>query len=117
MRYRIRTLLILVSIIPLPFVFGPALINWATGFDTEAHSSFKAIEYGQPFETAIELLGEPYEKTDFFPRSLATYQSNYTAEEVGRCDLFMTWRNGINWFYSIGIDDDGKIVLKVDGHS
>ena len=117
MRFKLRTLLIVIAILPLPFLIWPAFVNWAFSFDTAMDRHYHQIECGQSCESAIALLGEPYETTDYFSRALATYESDFSTADVAKCNQFMAWRNGANWFYSIGIDKDGVIVIKAQGHS
>ena len=114
MQFKLRTLLISMAGVPIVLVLGPALLNWAVGFDTEMQRSFRELKYEQSLESAIHVLGEPCEQTDYF--LLGAYKSNFT-DSIDQCDFFVTWKNGLNWYYCIGIDDHGNIVLKAEGHS
>ena len=116
MQFKLRTLLMSMAGIPIVLVLGPALLNWAVGFDAEMQRSFRELEYDQSLESAIHVLGEHYEQTDYFSRSLGAYKSDFNSS-IDQCDFFVTWKNGLNWYYCIGIDDHGNIVLKAEGHS
>ena len=61
MQFKLRTLLMSMAGIPIVLVLGPALLNWAVGFDTEMQRSFRELEYDQSLESAIHVLGEHYE--------------------------------------------------------
>ena len=117
MKFRLRTLLIFMAVIPLPFVLLPMLTNWAMGFDTAMDRRYDAVKCGELLESAMVLLGEPYEATEYFSRALASYESDLPPAEVAKCSQFLTWRNGGNWFYCVGVDKHGKIIVKIQGHS
>ncbi len=116
-RFKLRTLLFVVFLLRLPFVLWPLFINWMLSFDTGMQRNYEKVAVGAQAGSAFELLGEPFESTDQFSRALNSYRSNFPAAELQKCTEFHCWQNGANWFYCIGIDCRGNIVLKAEGHS
>ena len=86
-------------------------------FDTKMQRAYEQVECGVQFDSAIGLLGEPYESTSEFSRALATYKQSIPAADLNKCTEFHCWRNGANWFYCIGTDCRGDIIFKAEGHS
>ena len=117
MQFRLRTLLIAIAFVPLAFVAWPMFINGATSFDTEMQRGSNQIECGCRFGVVMDLLGTPDESSTKFPRALDGYKRGIHAADLRRCTEFHSWRNGSNWFYCIGTDSNGDVVLKAEGHS
>lgn len=120
MQFRLRTLFILVAVGAIPLVVFPLLPHprsfWL-GYEGKRQHAFNKIEIGQSRQHAVELLGDPRSTTGNFPREIAYRESEFKPAEVARCREFIVWNNGGNWFYCIGVDEDGIVVLKAEGHS
>jgi outer membrane protein assembly factor BamE (lipoprotein component of BamABCDE complex) len=120
MQFKLRTLFILItacamliaasSLLPHPRSF------WM-GYDSKSQQAFDQIEAGQPKERALKLLGEPRATSPSFSREIAYCESDFKPAEIAQCCEFVVWSNGSNWFYCIGIDKNGIIVLKAQGNS
>ena len=120
MQFRLRTLFILVAVCAIPLVAWTLLPHprsfWL-GYSSDRQHAFEQIEIGKPKQHAIDLLGEPRSTTTYFSREIAYRESDFKPAEIANCHEFVVWNNGGNWFYCIGVGDDGMIVLKADGHS
>ena len=79
--------------------------------------AFDRIELNCDKQAAIDLLGPEYSVSPYFSRALSGYESSLSQSAMSESIEFLTWRNGGNWFYCIGVDADGRITLKSDGHS
>lgn len=121
MKFRLRTLLFAVAIagimiVPIEFLLrGPRSV--LLGFDRSMQSAFEKIEIGTHESNLRETFGEPQSSEPFFSRAINYRESEFSADELKKCTKFLTWLNGGNWFYCFGIDENGNIVLKADGHS
>jgi hypothetical protein len=121
MKFRLSTLLIVVAIsaiiiVPVEFVLrGPRSV--LMGFDRSMQRTFDEIELGTHEFELREQFGEPLSTENYFSRAISYRESDFSANELSGCKTFVTWINGGNWFYCFGIDENGKIVLKADGHS
>jgi hypothetical protein len=104
------------SFVPLEFALrGPCSV--LMGFDYSMQRAFNEIEMGEPKKRLYELFGDPWSTEPDFSPAIAYRESDFTPEKLSQCIEFVTWVNGGNWFYCFGIDENGKIVLKADGHS
>ena len=121
MKFRLSTLLIVVAIaaimiVPVEFVLrGPRSV--LMGFDRSMQRAFDAIKLGTDESELHKRFGEPWSSETYFSRAISYRESEFSANEIDGCKAFVTWINGGNWFYCFGIDENGKIVLKADGHS
>lgn len=120
MQIRLRTLFILIALATIPLVFIALLPHprsvWL-GYEHQRQRAYEKIIIGEHKTLALELLGEPLSTETFFSREISYRESEFPAEDIAKCVEFIVWRNGGNWFYCVGIDDNGRIVLKSDGHS
>ena len=121
MRVRIRTLLMTVAaiaflIVPLEFVLrGPRSV--LLGYDYSKQQIFEQIEIGESKQKLHEYFGEPWTTESSFSRAIGYRKSEFSSTDFEKCVEYVTWKNGGNWFYCFGIDENGNIVLKADGHS
>lgn len=87
-------------------------------FDRGVHNWVMRLEVGTHESEVLEFLGEPY-KSD---SQCCLPQYHGFEEEFDRANKsgatrFHTWINGMNHFYCIGFDDDGRMIIIVQGHS
>ena len=121
MKFRLSTLLIVVAIapvmiVPVEFVLrGPRSV--LIGFDYSMQNTFDSTKVGTHESKLHEQFGEPWSSEPYFSRAISYRESDFAADDLDACAKFVTWMNGGNWFYCFGIDENGKIVLKADGHS
>ena len=87
------------------------------GYDHSRQRTFDEFEIGEPKSRLLELFGEPRSIETYFSREIAYRESDFAAEDLTKCVEYVTFDNGGNWFYCFGIDENGKTVLKADGHS
>jgi hypothetical protein len=121
MKFRLSTLLIVVAIaaimiVPVELVLrGPRSV--LMGFDRSMQRTFDDIKLGTHETKLHEQFGEPWSSETYFSRAISYRESDFATSEIDDCKIFVTWINGSNWFYCFGIDENGKIILKADGHS
>ena len=121
MQFKLSTILIVfvgLSIVLAFFVLvAPGPRSILLGYDHSRHRLYREIQINSKAITAVQLLGQPVEKAEYFPRQLSAFELDVPAEKREAASQFWTWRNGGNWFYCIGIDDNNLIVFKIEGHS
>ena len=87
------------------------------GYEHKRQQKFEEIQVGDGKEEVIELLGPPYGMGPLFSREIAHRETEFSLAELNHCVEFIFWNNGSNWFYCIGFDENGIVVLKADGNS
>ena len=121
MQFRLRTLFVILTLaavtISLLAIILPGPRSLLMGYERVRQRQFDDIEIGEPIATAIKILGEPIRKEKDFSREIAYRENDFDQKTLSKCVVFLVWRNGGNWFYCIGVDDAGKIVVKADGNS
>jgi hypothetical protein len=117
MRFGVKTLFVITALVAGMLVLPPMLFDCMMGFDNNMQRAFDHIEIQSNKQTAIDTLGPEYTISSNFSRALSGYESSLPQSALSASVEFLTWRNGGNWFYCVGIDADGNITLKSDGHS
>ena len=117
MQSRLRTLFAMMAFVAAALILPRMLGNYLMGFDSSMQDSYNQIQVGDQASVAIQLLGLPVSTDPHFPRALSSYESDFPLTERSKCVKFMFWQNGGNWFYGVGVDSNGVIILKADGHS
>ena len=87
------------------------------GFDRSMQTTFDEFPVGESKTRLLEVFGEPRSAESYFSREIGYRESDFITEDLTKCVEFVTFDNGGNWFYCFGIDENGRIVLKADGHS
>ena len=109
-----------VAAIAILIVFVPAGLRHARsvllGYEYSMQQNFDELEVGDALQTARKHFGEPWAIEPAFPRVIGYRESEFSPADLGNCIEFFTWDNGINCYYCLGIDENGKIVLKVRGN-
>ena len=98
------------------FLRGPRSIF--AGFDRSAQRDYEMVLIGMSRHEVLLSLGEPRTKTDFFnlPQKKG-FEHHFKEAEQAKGVIFYQWINGMNWYYCIGFDAEGKVVVKGEGHS
>ena len=121
MQFRLSTLFAIVAVsafaIAVVALVLPGPRSVLMGYELSRQRAYEQIETGNPIEYAIKLLGEPRSRESYFSRELTGYENEIPIADLEKCVEFLTWNNGGNWFYCVGVDKNGIIVLKADGHS
>ncbi len=88
------------------------------GFDRNLQKSYEAISPGAEKWQAMAALGQPWQTKDVFclPQRHG-FENYFEAAERSSAVEYLLWINGTNWFYCIGFDSEGKVVVKGEGHS
>lgn len=87
------------------------------GFDRSTQAAFDEFAVGESKMRLLKVFGEPCSVESCFFREIGYRKSEFTAEDLAKCVEYVTFNNGGNWFYCFGIDENGRVVLKADGHS
>lgn len=45
------------------------------------------------------------------------FEEQFEAASRSSAVEYLLWINGMNWYYCIGFDAEGKVVVKGEGHS
>lgn len=121
MQIRLRTLLIVMTAIAVLVVLTVEILRGPRsvllGFDRAMQSRFESIKTGDSKEKAIEQLGVPMSVATHFPLEIGYQKNQIPSSQLNQCVEFMTWRNGVNWYYCVGIGPLGTIIVKAEGHS
>lgn len=98
------------------FLRGPR--SFIFGFDRGMHPSYEKISKGMSKKSVVDALGEPLVKTDEFnlPQKHG-FEHHFDAAERSSAVEYYQWINGGNWFYCVGFDSSGAVVIKGEGHS
>ena len=78
---------------------------------------FSGLVIGDSRTIAIDRLGPPMSSGSGFARQLETYTEELANSQKSGSVEYLVWRNGVNWYYCIGFDADGRIIFKAEGHS
>ena len=87
-------------------------------FDRGTQKSYELIEKGMSKDAVFETLGGPRIKSDSFslPQKYGFEHFFHAAESSTAVEYFQ-WLNGMNWYYCIGFDAKGEVVVKGEGSS
>jgi hypothetical protein len=106
----------LLGVASLNFLIGPQGI--LMGFERKRQAAYENLALGDTKRQVIEALGEPKATSPFFnlPQR-AGHEDCFQQAEASDAVEFHQWINGGNWYYCIGYDANGRVVVKGEGHS
>lgn len=106
----------LVALAVMEVLRGPR--SFLAGYDRGMNARYEKISEGESKRSVFDALGEPRAKSDEFdlPQKHG-FEHLFDAAEESRAVEYFQWINGNNWFYCIGFDSDGNVVIKGAGHS
>ena len=92
--------------------------SFIAGFDQGMHANYERIPMGETMQSGVDSLGEPRAKTSKFnlPQRHG-FENHFEAAERSSAVEFYQWSNGVNWYYCVGFDSSGTVVIKGEGHS
>lgn len=92
--------------------------SFIAGFDRGMHANYEKITSGETKSSVVDALGEPRAKTDEFnlPQRHG-FEDQFNAAARSSAVEYYQWINGTNWYYCIGFDSSGAMVIKGEGHS
>lgn len=92
--------------------------SFLAGFDRGMHARYERISEGRSKESVVDDLGEPRSRSEQFnlPQRRGFERLFEAAEESSAVEYYL-WINGMNWYYCIGFDSGGAVVIKGEGHS
>jgi hypothetical protein len=88
------------------------------GFKKSRHQDFTSLQVGDSIQSVVQKLGPPLRSGDRFllPQKQG-FEEEFRKAELSESKTYSLWLNGSNWYYCIGFDADGKLVIKAEGHS
>ena len=88
------------------------------GFDRGMQARYEKIQAGESKQAVVAALGEPWVESDSFnlPQRQGFEDLFDTAEQSSAVKYYQ-WINGMNWYYCIGFNSSGEVVVKGEGHS
>lgn len=82
------------------------------------HRNYASISEGMSKRNVVDALGEPRAKDNQFNlEGMSSFEGFFDAAEDSSAVEYHQWANGMNWFYCIGFDARGNVVLMGEGHS
>ena len=86
--------------------------------DRSMDQEYQRLEFGTSIEQVIERFGPPRsEGRRFFLPQRKGFEDAFERAENSDAVFFYLWMNGGNWYYCLGFDDEGRLVVKEQGHS
>ncbi len=81
-------------------------------------ANYEKISKGDTKQSVVDALGEPRAKTDEFnlPQRHG-FKHHFDSAERSSAVEYYQWINGMNWYYCVGFDSFGAVVIKGEGHS
>ena len=106
----------LVGIAVIEISRGPRSL--IAGFDRGMQARYEKIAVGESKQAAVDALGEARAVSDVFnlPQRHG-FERFFDAAESSSAVEYYQWINGMNWYYCIGFNSDGVVVIKGEGHS
>ncbi len=88
------------------------------GFDKNMQSRYEQFPIGTQRKEVINTLGSPLWSKDEFclPSGHRGYEDSLALAKTSNAIKYDVWRNGVNWFYCIGFDEDGLLAVKAEGN-
>lgn len=78
---------------------------------------YQRLERGASVEEAIERLGPPRsEGSTFLLPQRGGFEDAFERAGNSAAIAFYLWSNGSNWYYCLGFDKEGGLVVKEEGH-
>lgn len=92
--------------------------SFMAGFDRGIQADYEKTSKGETKKSVVDALGEPRAKTDKFnlPQRHG-FEHHFDSAERSPAVEYYQWINGINWYYCVGFDSSGAVVIKGESHS
>lgn len=86
--------------------------------DRSIDREYRRLELGTSIEEVVDRLGPARSKGEnlLLPQEMG-FEDAFQRAQNSEAIIFYLWMNGGNWFYCLGFDDEGKLVIKEQGHS
>ena len=86
------------------------------GFDRVQDLKFKTIRTGMPEDAVTGRLGDPFSRTNvFFIGQREGFEGVYEAADQSDSTYFLSWRNGIDFVHTVGLDSESNVAFKACG--
>lgn len=89
-----------------------------TRFDRQIAHGYERITLDMPFTEVSQIMNSDGKRsTEFDLAQYGGYEIEYAAAARSGAKYFVTWRNGIDWAYTVGFDGQDRVVYKAKGTS
>jgi hypothetical protein len=111
-------LLVCSAFLALGLEIGRGPKSLCFGFNRSLHRAYEELPVGLLRAEAIRIFGKPIKSSDSFclPQSHG-FEALFEAAEKSGSKEYLLWINGMNWYYCLGFDAAGRMVIKAEGHS
>ncbi len=116
-RFKLSTLLIAVALVAALLALIPLGWNTLTGFDRGMQIKFNRLVIGDSRQDSITDLGTPMSSQRVLSHQLRSHTEQLAKSKKSGSVEYLLWRNGIDWYYCIGLDADGTITFIFEGRS
>ena len=107
-------LIIIASVVIAPFAFDALM-----GFDRSIQLDFERLILGVSLDEAkAQLKSDPIRKSAecCLPQRHG-FETEFERAERSTATIYYLFKNGANWYYCLGFDSDGLLVVKTQGNS
>ena len=110
MQYKTRSLFLAIAIVAFLIAMVPRCNDSLMNFDRGLHKAVMRLGKGTDKSTFFAILGEPYKSdvTCCLPQ-YSGFEKEFALANASGAVEFFAWINGMNHFYCIGFDEDGKM--------
>ncbi len=121
-RTRIRTIVVISTIAAVMFLGGREFLlgprSRFAGFDRGMQKAYATIRIGDDKSNLLAAFGQPHRVAPTFclPQPQGFEQLYEEARRSASVEYYL-WINGMNWYYCIGFDSNGKVAMKGEGNS
>lgn len=87
-------------------------------FDLKMDRAYESVRMGTPKAEVLTVLGQAIrvEPTFCLPQRHG-FEGQFEEADRSTSTEYYLWLNGVNWYYCIGFDRNGKVSMKGQGHS
>ena len=96
----------------------PLFRDYILGFDRNLDAGYNQISLDMPLAEVRHLMhSDGTRSNDFRLEQYAGYEIEYAAANRSGAKYFLSWRNGVDWRYTVGFTDTDKVIYKAKGDS
>ena len=109
----------LVVIILASVVIAPIAFDALMGFDRSVQLAFDRLVFGVSLDEArTQLKSDPIRNSAecCLPQRHG-FEAEFERAERSTATVYYLFKNGTNWYYCLGFDSEGLLVVKTQGHS
>ena len=109
----------LVIIILSSVVIAPIAFDGLMGFNRPVQLAFDRLVSGVSLDEArAQLKSDPIRNSaECCLPQRPGFEAEFERAERSTATIYYLFKNGTNWYYSLGFDSEGLLVVKTQGHS